>query len=298
MNGSIKIGTRGSLLAVRQAEIAKEIILEQFPQKNVEIITIKTTGDKILDKSLDKIGGKGIFVKEIETALLEGTIDIAVHSMKDMSDEMPDGLILGAVLKRENPMDVLVTKEGKKLWELPKGAKIGTGSLRRKLQLLALRPDLEILPIRGNIHTRLRKMEEGMDGVVLAAAGLIRAGLKERISYYFELDEMIPASGQGILALQIREDDEEIRKIAKKVNDNEADICQKAERAFLKGIGADCHTPAGAFARKQGETLEMRAMYFTDRLHIVSGKSVVDQAEELGGFLAEEILERDKGEKK
>lgn len=297
MNRKIKIGTRGSLLAVCQAEIVRDRIVGQCPQCEVEIITIKTKGDKILNQSLDKIGGKGVFIKEIETALLDGSIDIAVHSLKDMSDEMPQELMLGAVLERENPMDVLITKDGKKFSELPKGAKIGTGSLRRKLQLLSLRPDLEILPIRGNIHTRLRKMEESMDGIVLAAAGLIRCGLKERISYYFELDEMIPASGQGVLALQIRSGDMEVRELVAKFNDAEADVCQKAERAFLKRIGADCHTPAGALARKQGDVLQMRAMYVMEKLHIVSGEGSLSQAEKLGVRLAEEILEKEKGEK-
>ena len=249
MKKSIKIGTRDSLLAIKQAELAGEEIKSVLNEVNIEIVKIKTKGDKILHKTLDKIGGKGLFVKEIERALLQGDIDVAVHSMKDMPDEMPKGLALGAVLKRENAMDAVVCANNVTWEKLPKGATIGTGSLRRKTQILALRNDLNVVPLRGNIITRLQKLEQGFDAVVLAVAGLVRTQQQQRISHIFTLQEMIPAACQGILALQIRENDLFLKNAMEKINNENAFVCQKAERAFLKQIGADCHAPAGALAK-------------------------------------------------
>lgn len=289
MKKSIKIGTRDSLLAIKQAELAGEEIKSVLKQIDIEIVKIKTKGDKILHKTLDKIGGKGIFVKEIERALLQGDIDVAVHSMKDMPDEMPKGLTLGAVLKRENAMDAVVCANNM-LWEkLPKGATIGTGSLRRKTQLLALRSDFNVVPIRGNIVTRLQKLEQGFDAVVLAVAGLTRTQQHQKISHIFTLQEMIPAACQGILALQIREDDVFLKQAMQKINNENAFVCQKAERAFLKQIGADCHAPAGALAQIENGKLYMKAMFYTDKILRSEGYDSVENAENLGKMLAMEI---------
>ncbi|MCI8629468.1 MAG: hydroxymethylbilane synthase [Firmicutes bacterium] len=289
MRKTIKIGTRASQLAVKQAELAKQTIQTVLKDTEIEIVTIKTKGDKILHKTLDKIGGKGIFVKEIENALLNGTIDIAVHSMKDMPDEMPKGLELGAVLKRENPMDALVCAKNVTWENLPKGAKVGTGSLRRKTQLLTLRNDLNIIPIRGNIMTRLQKLETELDAVVLAVAGLMRTEQQHKISHIFQLHEMVPAACQGILALQIRKRSDFLKQVMKNITDNHADICQRAERAFLNEIGADCHAPAGALANIENEKIYMKAMFYTDELLLTEGYDNIQNAEELGKKLAMQI---------
>ncbi len=283
----IKIGTRESLLAIKQAELAAKKI-QSVLKRETEIITIKTKGDKILNKTLDKIGGKGLFVKEIEQALLCGAIDIAVHSMKDMPYEMPEGLALGAVLERENPMDALVCKKNMTWETLPSGAVIGTGSLRRKTQLLALRPDLHVIPIRGNIMTRLKKLEKECDAVVLAVAGLVRTQ-QNHISHIFTLEEMVPAACQGILALQIRNKDIALKEALKKITDKNAFFCQVAERAFLNEIGADCHAPAGALETVQNGKISMKGMFYTDRLLLVQGQQEMQKAEELGKTLAEKI---------
>ena len=287
MKKSIKIGTRDSLLAIKQAELAREEIKTVLKQSDVEIVKIKTKGDKILHKTLDKIGGKGLFVKEIEKALLQGDIDVAVHSMKDMPDEMPKGLVLGAVLKRENAMDAVVCANNINWEELPKGAV--TGSLRRKTQILALRNDFNVVPIRGNIITRLQKLEQGFDAVVLAVAGLVRTQQQQKISHIFTLQEMVPAACQGILALQIRESDLFLKQAMQKINNENAFVCQEAERAFLKQIGADCHAPAGALAKIENGKLYMKAMFYTDKILQSEGYDSVENAENLGKMLAMEI---------
>lgn len=293
MNRIIKIGTRGSKLAIRQAEIVKQKLQEKFSDIKIEIITIKTAGDKILNKTLDKIGGKGVFVKEIEFALLDKKIDIAVHSMKDMPIELPEGLMIGAVTERENPMDVLISKSELDFYSLPKGAKIGTGSLRRKVQLLSLRKDIEVVPIRGNIHTRIEKIEKELDGIVLAEAGLKRCGLENKISYRFNLNEMIPAACQGILALEIRKDDKEILHLVQAIHHEKTEICQKAERAFLKGTEADCHAPVGAFAVINSDNkLEMTVFFYSNQLIRIYEKAEILEAEQLGNKLARQILNR------
>ena len=289
MKKSIKIGTRDSLLAIKQAELAREEIKTVLKQSDVEIVKIKTKADKILHKTLDKIGGKGLFVKEIEKALLQGDIDVAVHSMKDMPDEMPKGLVLGAVLKRENAMDAVVCANNINWEELPKEAVIGTGSLRRKTQILALRNDFNVVPIRGNIITRLQKLEQGFDAVVLAVAGLVRTQQQQKISHIFTLQEMVPAACQGILALQIRESDLFLKQAMQKINNENAFVCQEAERAFLKQIGADCHAPAGALAKIENGKLYMKAMFYTDKILQSEGYDSVENAENLGKMLAMEI---------
>jgi len=215
MEKTIKIGTRGSRLALWQANWVKSAITSINPSLSVDLIIIKTKGDKILDVPLAKVGGKGLFVKEIEEALLDGRIDLAVHSMKDMPAEIPPGLCIGAVPERETPNDVLISKNGLLFSELISGSKVGTSSLRRSAQLLHARPDLVILPLRGNLDTRLKKLEtENMDAIILAAAGVKRLNFESRITEYIDENVMLPAVGQGALCIEIRENDTEIEPMS------------------------------------------------------------------------------------
>ena len=237
-----RVGTRGSKLALAQTKQVIEKLKSAFPEDEFDVVIIKTTGDMDQKSRLDQIGSKGIFVKEIEEELLEEKIHLAVHSMKDMPDTTADGLIFAKAWKREDPRDVLILREAVSVDDLPKGAVIGTGSKRRKYQLLKIRPDLNIVGIRGNVDTRIRKMqEEEMDGIVLAAAGINRLGREQEITCYLEPDQMIPAPAQGTLALEV-----------------------KAERQFLKQIGGSCHLPVGAYCKIQDEKLVLRAMFGTE----------------------------------
>ena len=219
MKQTIIIGTRGSQLALWQAEYVRKRLNDHFPDRSIELKVIKTTGDKIRDRSLVGLG-KGVFTKEIESALLDGTIDLAVHSMKDLPTDLPDGLCIAAIPVREDPRDVLVTQSGQRLDQLPKGAKIGTTSPRRKSQLLYLRPNLQVVDVRGNLDTRLRKLHEtDLNGVILAAAGIKRLIGEAIITEYFEVDRMVPPAGQGALGVEAREDDLEIKMLLDAIND-------------------------------------------------------------------------------
>ena len=271
-----KIGTRGSKLALVQAEFVRDCLQEHYPQDCFELKIIKTKGDKIQNKALSAIGDKGLFVKEIEQELLSGEIHLAVHSMKDMPGELPDGLCFAKAWKREDPRDVLVLREAKSLQELPKHAVIGTGSKRRKYQLLKLRPDLKVVGIRGNIDTRLRKLYDGeiiyeevadnivnnneianekqnkyseyrLDGIVLAAAGIKRIGRDSEITQYFSEDDMIPAPAQGTLALELRADNAKLMAKLDALSDEKTNLCAGIEREFLKRIGGNCHLPVAAY---------------------------------------------------
>ncbi len=258
----VVIGSRGSKLALWQAEHVKRLLLDLEPQREVSIQVIKTTGDKLTEVALAQIGGgKGVFVKEIEEALLCGDIDLAVHSLKDVPTELPPGLCLGGILPREDPRDVLIGGTPlDSLNAIPEGARIATGSLRRGVQLRHWRPDLEILPIRGNVDTRIRKMEEqDLDGVVLALAGINRLGLHDRISYVFTLEEMVPAVGQGALAVEIRESDEATRGLLAPLQDADARRCVEAEREFLLRMGGGCQVPLGAHAQLDGPSARFSA---------------------------------------
>jgi len=241
----VKIGSRASLLAMRQAHLVRSELLLKNPELQIEIIKIKTLGDKILDSPLSQMEGKGFFVKEIEEALLDKKIDLAVHSMKDLPTEIPNDLQIGAVLKREDSSDVFVSQDIDALAKMPQGGKIFTSSLRRKVQVLAVRPDIEIIEIRGNVDTRLRKLSESDDvqGMILAAAGLLRLGLKGQIR---ERLEFIPAVGQGALGIEIRKGDEEISNLISVLNDKSTALEVLLERIFLKEIGGGCQTPSGA----------------------------------------------------
>ncbi len=252
---AVRIGSRGSKLALWQARHVQGLLRQRDPELEVSIQVFKTTGDKLTAVALAQIGGgKGVFVKEIEEALLAGEIDLAVHSLKDVPTELPEGLTLGAILPREDPRDVLIgPRRFGGLGEIPEGARLATGSLRRRVQLIHWRSDLEIVPIRGNVDTRIRKMEEQeLDGVVLAAAGINRLGLRERVSYVFSLEEMVPAVGQGALAVEIREDDAPTRELLAPLEDAGARSCVEAEREFLERMGGGCQVPLGAHGSLTG----------------------------------------------
>ncbi len=250
MGNVLRIATRKSALAVAQTTLAAKAIVSSNPGLEYELVPMTTEGDRRLNKSLASFGGKGVFIKELEVALLEDRADIAVHSLKDMPAEVMPEFKLAAVLKREDPRDAFVARggvNGKNYMELPSGARVGTGSIRRVVQLKALRPDLEYVPIRGNIQTRLSKLEE-LDGVVLAAAGLRRMGLADQVTEYFDTDKMLPASGQGILAIETLADDAQVAGILACVNDAPTHCIAVAEMAFLKALNAGCQFPVASFA--------------------------------------------------
>lgn len=297
----IRVGTRGSNLALIQTNWAIDRLKEKFPEVEFEVKIIKTKGDKILHLSLDKIGDKGLFVKEIESQLLEGEIDLAVHSMKDMPAEVVEGLKFAAVPKREDPRDVIILREGLNSFdELPIGATIGTGSKRRKYQLLRKRPDLNIVPIRGNIETRISKIEsENLDGIVLAASGVIRADLEEKITEFLPVDLMIPAPAQGALALEIRENDEELEKIIDAIKDEISQIQTDAERSYLAGIDGSCHIPMGAYCEVDGEKLTLTGIFGDEdgeKITVASLEGDRNNPKELGSNLAKLVLKKHREE--
>lgn len=297
----IRVGTRGSNLALIQTNWAIDRLKEKFPEVEFEVKIIKTKGDKILHLSLDKIGDKGLFVKEIESQLLEGEIDLAVHSMKDMPAEVVEGLKFAAVPKREDPRDVIILREGLNSFdELPIGATIGTGSKRRKYQLLRKRPDLNIVPIRGNIETRISKIEsENLDGIVLAASGVIRADLEEKITEFLPVDLMIPAPAQGALALEIRKNDEELEKMIDAIKDEISQIQTDAERSYLAGIDGSCHIPMGAYCEVDGEKLTLTGIFGDEdgeKITVASLEGDRDNPKELGSNLAKLVLKKHREE--
>jgi len=293
MNREIHIGTRGSKLALWQANWVQSELLKAHPSISVQISIIKTKGDKILDVPLAKVGGKGLFVKEIEDALLEGKIDLAVHSMKDMPAELPRGLSIGAIPQRENPQDVLVSKKGR-LADLPEGARIGTSSLRRASQLLLARPDIVIHPLRGNLDTRLRKLDEGdMDAIVLAAAGVRRLGLEHRITEYLDSRVMLPAAGQGALCIEIRAGDEETGALVGEMNHADTRTVVLGERAFLHRLGGSCQVPIAAHGRIEDGCFELSGLVAEpDGSHVyreaLSGTAA--SSADIGAELAEKLM--------
>lgn len=295
----IRVGTRGSNLALIQTNWTIDKLKEKFPEVEFEIKIIKTKGDKILHLSLDKIGDKGLFVKEIESQLLEGEIDLAVHSMKDMPAEVVEGLKFAAVPKREDPRDVIILRDGIERFEdLPKGAIIGTGSKRRKYQLLRKRPDLKIVPIRGNIETRISKIEtENLDGIVLAASGVKRANLEDKITEYLPVDLMIPAPAQGALALEIREEDKNLENMISEIKDEISQIQVDAERSYLSEIDGSCHIPMGAYCKVEGENLFITGIFGDEegkKITVASLEGKKNNPKELGKKLAELIMKKHK----
>ncbi len=256
----IVIGSRGSELALRQSELIANGLRALEPGARIDIQVIQTSGDKITDVPLAQIGGKGLFTKEIEEALLAGEIDLAVHSMKDLPTELPDGLCIGAIPKRESPCDVLVSAGKLRLEQLPPGARVGTSSLRRTAQLRAFRSDLKILPLRGNVTTRLRKVSENsVDAAILAAAGLMRLGLSDRISQEIPVMLMLPAPAQGALAIEARGDDARILRLLAALDDPETRSAVTAERTFLAAMEGGCQVPLGALASRTGESIVLDA---------------------------------------
>ena len=297
---SLRIGTRGSALALWQAEWVKSQLLGRQQELIVELVVIKTTGDKILDVPLAKVGGKGLFVKEIEEALLDGRADLAVHSVKDMPAELPEGLHLAAMPPREDPRDALISKNGAGLDKLPHGARVGTSSLRRAAQLLHLRPDLRIETLRGNVDTRLRKLKsEGLDAIVLAAAGLKRMELSQVISEYLEPERLLPAVGQGALGIETRTGDVFTNEIVESLVHQQTVTTVGAERAFLKRLEGGCQVPIGAYATLEGETLILTGMVADlkgVRLIRKEMRGDARQPEVIGERLAEVVLESGGGE--
>ena len=263
----LRVATRKSALAMAQTTMVAEAIVKANPGTSYELVSMTTEGDRRLDKSLASFGGKGVFIKELEVALLEGRADIAVHSLKDMPAEVLPEFKLAAVLHREDPRDAFIARggvDGCKFMELPAGARIGTGSIRRVVQLKALRPDLEYVPIRGNIQTRLSKLAE-LDGVILAAAGLKRMGLADQVTEYFSTEQMLPASGQGILAIETLNAKQSLDAHLARVNDAETYCIAVAEMAYLKALNAGCQFPVASFAEfVDAGTLKIRGIYWDE----------------------------------
>ncbi|CAK8716530.1 hydroxymethylbilane synthase [Candidatus Electrothrix gigas] len=296
MRKILRIGTRASMLAVTQSTWVKNQIENQYPDTTVELVKIVTKGDKILDVPLAKVGGKGLFVKEIEDALLDERVDLAVHSMKDVPAELPEGLEIAIVPEREIPQDAFVSVTYKNIDALYQGAVIGTSSLRRQAQLSFLRPDLEIRDLRGNLDTRLRKLDEGeYDAIILAGAGLNRLGMQKRITALFTSEQMLPAIGQGSLGIELRMADTELLDGLQFLHHPETAITVATERAFLLRLEGGCQVPIGGFATIAGDTITL-----TGLIASLDGKTILKEqfsgpvadAEKIGVTLAETLLDR------
>jgi len=291
----IVIATRGSKLALWQAEWIKSLLLKINPDFDIELNKIKTTGDKILDVPLAQVGGKGLFVKEIEEAMLRGEADLAVHSMKDVPTDLPEGLHLSAITKREDPRDAFIAGKGIKSFDtLPPGANIGTSSLRRICQLLNRRSDLKITQLRGNVDTRLRKVADGeFDAIILATAGVKRLGYSDRITESLPVEISLPAIGQGAVGIECRVDDEFINRLLKQLNHEETAVCVRAERAFLKKLEGGCQVPIAAYARLTDGRIVIEGLVGSlDGKTLIKDKSegAAEKAEYLGTMLAEKLL--------
>ena len=294
MGAVLTIGTRGSKLALWQADWVKARLQDLHPDLTVRLEVIKTRGDKILDVPLAKVGGKGLFVKEIEEALLDGRVDLAVHSMKDMPAEIPSGLIIGPVPDREDPRDVLVSRGNRILDELPQGCRVGTSSLRRAAQLRRLRPDIHVVPLRGNLETRLRKLDQGqMAATILAAAGIRRMGYQERIAEAFDPRRMLPAVAQGALCIEMRQNDPDVKSLVAPLNHEKTRTVVMGERAFLNRLQGGCQVPIAGHGSIDNDIFTL-----TGLVADLDGKSVIqettsgpaDQAEAMGTALADKLI--------
>lgn len=294
----LTIATRESPLALWQANHVKAELLKHFPEMDVELLGMTTKGDQMLSSPLSKIGGKGLFIKELEVAMLEGRADIAVHSMKDvpMSSQLPEGFSVPVILKREDPRDALISKNYASLADLPQGAVVGSCSLRRRAQLLAIRPDLQLKDLRGNVNTRLQKLENGeYDAIILAAAGLIRLGFEDKITEYLSDEISLPAVGQGAIGIECVTSNDEVRKVIEALNDRETSICVTAERAFNAKLNGGCQAPIAGFAQLTETGLRLRGLVGdldngTIIFHEVHGQP--EDAEKLGIELADNLLSR------
>ena len=296
MPRTIRLGTRGSPLALVQTHWVEAQLRALHPGLATDVVIIKTSGDKLKDVPLAQVGGKGLFIKEIEEALLAGEVDLAVHSLKDMPAEMPPGCTLGAVPPRADCRDAFISQRYASLGEIPGGGRVGTGSLRRKVQILHRRPDLEVVHLRGNVETRLRKLEtEGLDAIILAAAGLRRLGLGHVARGYLTETEMLPAIGQGALGLEVRVDDQEMLELLAPMNHFPTQVAVTAERAFLARLEGGCLVPVAALGRLEGDSLEVEALisdlegrrFLQDRL-----VGPPKEAGSMGRRLAEMLLDR------
>jgi len=300
MTNIIRIATRKSQLALWQANYVSDQLQKYHPDLTVELVTMTTQGDKILDTPLAKVGGKGLFVKELETGLLEETADIAVHSMKDVPVELPDGLHLATICPREDPRDAFVSNTYKTLEELPQGATVGTSSMRRQCQISALRPDLKIKDLRGNVNTRLQKLDNGdYDAIILASAGLIRLEMGERISQFIEPHVSLPAIGQGAVGIECRLKDDRVHQLLQPLHDHKTAIRVAAERAMNHRLNGGCQVPIAGFAELNKDTLFMRGLVGEpDGSNIISGDIAgkPEDAEELGMVLADDLLTRGAGD--
>ncbi|WP_104498602.1 hydroxymethylbilane synthase [Acinetobacter indicus] len=297
---TLKIATRQSPLALWQAEHIRARLEALHAGLNVELVTFVTQGDKILDTPLAKIGGKGLFVKELEAALLDGRADLAVHSMKDVPMALPEGLSLAVICEREDPLDAFVSNTYASFQDLPQGAKVGTSSLRRKCQILKARPDLEIIDLRGNVGTRLSKLDAGQyDAIILASAGLKRLGLSERIRHTLAPEVSLPAVGQGALGLECRTNDQAVLELILPLMDDETNVCVRAERAFNAYLEGGCQVPIAGYATLKDGQLSMEG-----RVGSVDGQTLLsaqlgaapEQAEQLGEQLAQNLLAQGAGE--
>ncbi|MDH3934260.1 MAG: hydroxymethylbilane synthase [Gammaproteobacteria bacterium] len=295
-DSKLHIATRKSPLALWQANYVRDALLARNPGLDVELLTMTTQGDKILDTPLAKVGGKGLFVKELELGMLEGRADLAVHSMKDVPVEFPDGLGLAAILPREDPRDALISNKFSSIDGLPRGARVGTSSLRRQCQLNARRPDLEILDLRGNVNTRLKKLDDGeYDAILLAAAGVKRMGWEERITELLEPEQFIPAIGQGAIGIEIRLDDERVRSLVGELNDQQTAIRITAERALNEALQGGCQVPIAGYSEISHGVILLRALVGRpDGSELVQGviSGKPEDAAELGQVLADDLLSR------
>jgi hydroxymethylbilane synthase len=291
---TLRIATRESRLALWQAEHVAARLREAHAHLNVVLVPMTTTGDQVLDRTLAQVGGKGLFVKELELALLEDRADIAVHSMKDVPSVLPEALMLTCMLERADPRDAFVSTQYPRFVDLPHGAHVGTASLRRQSQLLALRPDLRISPVRGNVETRIRKLDEGQySAIVLASAGLTRLGLAARITEYLDVERSIPAAGQGVVGIECRRNDTRAQQLCAALNDLDAEHCVRAERAFATRLEGSCQSPIAGFATVNNAVLQLTGLVAApDGTQVIrqqiSGSR--QQAEHLGVQLAEQVL--------
>ncbi len=291
---TLRIATRESRLALWQAEHVAALLRLAHPALAVVLVPMTTTGDQVLDRTLAQVGGKGLFVKELELALLEDRADIAVHSMKDVPSVLPDELLLSCMLERADPRDAFVSQRFARFTDLPPGAHVGTASLRRQSQLLARRPDLRISPVRGNVETRLRKLDEGQyDAIVLASAGLTRLGLAARITEYLDVDSSVPAAGQGVVGIECRRNDQRAQSLCAVLNHAESEHCVRAERAFATRLEGSCQAPIAGFATLAGDTLTLTGLVAApDGTQIIREQinGPRQQCEALGKTLAERVL--------
>ena len=292
----LRIATRKSPLALWQAHYVSKMLQHHHPELKIELVTMVTQGDKILDTPLAKVGGKGLFVKELEVGMLEDRADIAVHSMKDVPVEFPTGLHLAVICEREDPRDAFVSNNFKSLEELPQGARLGTSSLRRQSQIAALRPDLKIIDLRGNVNTRLKKLDDGeYDAIILAAAGLKRLEFEDRITQFIGTDVCLPAIGQGAVGIECRNDDARIHNLIAPLNDYKTQIRVTAERAMNQRLQGGCQVPIAGYAEFEHGLIMLRGL-----VGQVNGEKIirgdiagpVENAEELGVVLAEDLLSR------